>query len=80
MVFCIPVRSMSLTWNINLTMRRARTLKLYSSVAGTSSCRGPPDGSEELSAVWSEKPPHTPVMLKEVLYYLDIQPAQVHLN
>ncbi|XP_028257854.1 12S rRNA N(4)-cytidine methyltransferase METTL15 isoform X2 [Parambassis ranga] len=80
MIFCIPVRSMSLTWNINLTMRRTRTLKLYSSVVGSSSRRGPPDGSEELSAGSSEKPPHTPVMLKEVLHYLDIQPAQVVLD
>ncbi|KAK9542853.1 hypothetical protein VZT92_000679 [Zoarces viviparus] len=36
--------------------------------------------SEELSSVLTQKPPHTPVMLKEVLHYLDVQPGQVVLD
>ena len=35
------------------------------------------DGSTQLSSVSAENPPHTPVMLKEVLHYLDIQQGQV---
>ncbi|XP_072236815.1 12S rRNA N4-methylcytidine (m4C) methyltransferase [Leuresthes tenuis] len=53
---------------------------LHSSAVGLSSGPCATDRSEELSAVSSEKPPHTPVMVKEVLHYLDIQPAQVVLD
>lgn len=53
---------------------------LHSSVVCASSGAGPMDRSEELSSVSTEKPLHTPVMLKEVLHYLDIQPGQVRLH
>ncbi|KAM4593733.1 12S rRNA N(4)-cytidine methyltransferase METTL15 isoform 1-T3 [Odontesthes bonariensis] len=59
---------------------RTFTSGLHSSAVGLSSGPGATDRSEELSAVSSEKPPHAPVMVKEVLHYLDIQPAQVVLD
>ena len=59
---------------------RTFTFGLHSSAVGLSSGPGATDRSEELSAVSSEKPPHAPVMVKEVLHYLDIQPAQVCLH
>ncbi|XP_041839292.1 probable methyltransferase-like protein 15 isoform X2 [Melanotaenia boesemani] len=58
---------------------RTFTLSLHSSV-GASSSTSFPDKSEEQSAVSAEKSPHMPVMVKEVLHYLDIQPAQVVLD
>ncbi|KAM4743981.1 12S rRNA N(4)-cytidine methyltransferase METTL15 [Anableps anableps] len=70
-------------WKTNLAAQRAwrsLMLRLNSSAAGL--CSGPVswDRSDELSTASAEKPPHTPVMLKEVLHYLDIQPAQVVLD
>lgn len=65
----------------NLALWRAlRTfrLSLHSSAVGVSS--GPEDKSEDGPEVSPDKPPHTPVMLKEVLHYLDIQPGQVVLD
>ncbi|KAI3376977.1 hypothetical protein L3Q82_000215 [Scortum barcoo] len=50
---------------------RSWKLSLHSSTVCASSGPGPLDRSEEQSL--AEKPPHTPVMLKEVLHYLDIQ-------
>lgn len=57
-------------------------MSLHSSSVCASSGSGvkPLDGSEDLSSVSTEKPPHTPVMLKEVLHYLDVQPGQVVLD
>lgn len=57
-------------------------LRLNSATAGLSSGPGFWDRTDRLSCVSAEKPPHMPVMLKEVLHYLDVQPAQVrsHLN
>ncbi|XP_015239604.1 PREDICTED: probable methyltransferase-like protein 15 isoform X1 [Cyprinodon variegatus] len=57
-----------------LTAWRSLMWKL-SSAAGL--CSGP--GSSD-SSVSDEKPPHTPVMLKEILHYLDLKPAQVVLD
>lgn len=60
---------------------RSWKLSLHSSTVCASSGPGLSDRSEELSSVSSEKPPpHTPVMLKEVLHYLDIQPGQVRVH
>ncbi|XP_060924194.1 probable methyltransferase-like protein 15 isoform X1 [Limanda limanda] len=59
---------------------RSWKLSLHSSTGAASSGPGHNDRSEELSSPSSEKPPHTPVMLKEVLHYLDIQPGQVVLD
>nr|XP_015808839.2 probable methyltransferase-like protein 15 [Nothobranchius furzeri] len=71
-------------WKTHVAVWRAwRTLmtSLPSSAFRTSSgfC-GSSDPSEEASSVSADKAPHTPVMLKEVLHYLDIQPAQVVLD
>ncbi|XP_017259430.1 probable methyltransferase-like protein 15 [Kryptolebias marmoratus] len=55
-------------------------LSLHSSAASTSPGSGSLDKPEEVSSVSAETPPHTPVMLREVLHYLDIQPAQVVLD
>lgn len=46
-------------------------------MVGASSGPGSLGRSEKLSSVPTEKPLHTPVMLKEVLHFLDIQPGQV---
>ncbi|XP_047219457.1 probable methyltransferase-like protein 15 [Girardinichthys multiradiatus] len=70
-------------WKTNPAVRtawRSLTQRLNSAAAGL--CSGPFswDGSDGLSSVSAEKPPHTPVMLREVLHYLDIQQAQVVLD
>lgn len=49
----------------------------HSSSASVHSGPGILYGSTQLSSVSAENPPHTPVMLKEVLHYLDIQQGQV---
>lgn len=70
-------------WKTNRAVWRAwRSWKSspHSSTACASSGPGPLDRSEELSSVLTPKPPHTPVMLKEVLHYLDVQPGQVRLH
>uniref|UniRef100_A0AAQ4P6R2 12S rRNA N(4)-cytidine methyltransferase METTL15 n=1 Tax=Gasterosteus aculeatus aculeatus TaxID=481459 RepID=A0AAQ4P6R2_GASAC len=70
-------------WKTNRAVWRAwRSWKSspHSSTACASSGPGPLDRSEELSSVLTPKPPHTPVMLKEVLHYLDVQPGQVVLD
>ncbi|XP_068436558.1 LOW QUALITY PROTEIN: 12S rRNA N4-methylcytidine (m4C) methyltransferase [Clinocottus analis] len=70
-------------WKANSTVWRAWRswkLSLHSSTACASSGPGPLDKSEELSSVFTQSPPHKPVMLKEVLHYLDIQPGQVVLD
>lgn len=55
-------------------------LSLHSSAVSASPNSGSFDKSKEVFSVSAETPPHTPVMLKEVLHYLDIQPAQVCLH
>lgn len=57
-------------------------LRLHSSSVSASSGLGPGtlDKSVKLSTLSNKKPPHTPVMLKEVLHYLDIQEGQVCLH
>lgn len=55
-------------------------LSLHSSAVSASLGPGSLDKSKEVSSVSAETRPHTPVMLKEVLHYLDIQPAQVCLH
>lgn len=67
----------------NLAVWRAwRRLKLslHHCAVRASSGPGPLEGSEEVPCGSAAKPPHTPVMLKEVLHYLDVQPAQVRLH
>ncbi|XP_029986937.1 12S rRNA N(4)-cytidine methyltransferase METTL15 [Sphaeramia orbicularis] len=82
MIFQMSMRARSLLWKTNLsTWRICMTWKssaLHSTV-NASSGLGPPPGCEEQSSV-SIIPPHTPVMLKEVLHYLDVQPGQVVLD
>ncbi|KAL3065571.1 hypothetical protein OYC64_015681 [Pagothenia borchgrevinki] len=83
MIFHLSVRSNPMLRKTNLAVWRAWRswkLSLHSSTVCASSGTGPLDRSEELSSVSSEKPPHTPVMVKEVLHYLDIQPGQVVLD
>lgn len=58
---------------------RTVTSSLHSSAVSASPGPGSKE-SKEVSSVSGETPPHTPVMLKEVLHYLDIQPAQVCLH
>ncbi|XP_076585750.1 12S rRNA N(4)-cytidine methyltransferase METTL15 isoform X2 [Chaetodon auriga] len=82
MIFHMSVRSNPILRKTNLAVWRAWRswkLNLHSSTVCSSSGPGPGplDRSEELSPVSTEKPPHTPVMLKEVLQYLDIQQGQV---
>ncbi|XP_008403383.1 12S rRNA N(4)-cytidine methyltransferase METTL15 isoform X2 [Poecilia reticulata] len=70
-------------WKTNPAARRAwrsLMLRLNSATAGLSSGPGSWDRSDGHSCVSAEKPPHMPVMLKEVLHYLDIQAAQVVLD
>ncbi|XP_020569101.1 probable methyltransferase-like protein 15 isoform X3 [Oryzias latipes] len=59
---------------------RTFTVSLQSSAVSSSAGPGSPTGSSNASSVFAEKPLHTPVMVKEVLHYLDIQPAQVVLD
>ncbi|TMS13659.1 putative methyltransferase-like protein 15 [Larimichthys crocea] len=83
MIFHMSLRSNPLLRKTNLAVWRAWRswkLNLHSSTVCASSGPGPLDRSEALSSVSSEKPPHTPVMLKEVLHYLDIQVGQVVLD
>ncbi|XP_061614651.1 probable methyltransferase-like protein 15 isoform X2 [Phyllopteryx taeniolatus] len=66
------VRTVQKLWNLNLHLKTAGLCAL----SGPGSlCK-----SEELYTASTEKPPHVPVMLKEVLHYLDIQPGQVVLD
>lgn len=84
MAFHLCVRSVAQIWRTNRSRWRPRLpcwLKLHCSSVATSSdftC-GPPDTSQDPPSGSAEKPPHTPVMLKEVLHYLDIQPDEVCL-
>ncbi|XP_070689436.1 12S rRNA N4-methylcytidine (m4C) methyltransferase [Pempheris klunzingeri] len=81
MIFQMVLRSNPMLRKTNLAVWRAWRswkLSLHSSTVCTSSGPGPLDRSEELSSI--KKLPHTPVMLKEVLHYLDIQPGQVVLD
>ncbi|KAM9366980.1 12S rRNA N(4)-cytidine methyltransferase METTL15 [Symphorus nematophorus] len=87
MVFLISLHSKPMLRKTNLAVWRAWRswkLSLHSSTVCASSGPGlgpgPLDRSEELSSVSTEKPPHTPVMLTEVLHYLDIQLGQVVLD
>ncbi|CAI5645289.1 unnamed protein product [Oreochromis niloticus] len=82
MIFHMTVRSYPMRKTHLAAWRAWRRLRprFHSSFVGASSGPGPGDGSQDPSAVSAEKPPHTPVMLKEVLQYLDIQPAQVVLD
>ncbi|XP_053180423.1 probable methyltransferase-like protein 15 [Scomber japonicus] len=77
MTFHLSVRFNPMLRKTNLAvwrLWRSWKLNLHSSTVCASS--GSLDKSEELS----EKPSHTPVMLKEMLHYLDIQPGQVVLD
>ncbi|XP_069030186.1 12S rRNA N4-methylcytidine (m4C) methyltransferase [Embiotoca jacksoni] len=80
MIFHMTVHSNTMIRTTNLTVWRAWRSLMSSLHSGASSGPGSLNTSEEPSAVSTEKPPHTPVMLKEVLHYLDIQPAQVVLD
>ncbi|CAJ1049774.1 probable methyltransferase-like protein 15 [Xyrichtys novacula] len=78
MIFNMCVRSNAMLRKTNLAVWRAWRswkLRLQSSTVCAYSGSGPLEGCEE-----AEKPPHTPVMLKEVLHYLDIQQGQVVLD
>lgn len=80
MILHISVRTSPLLWKTNLAGWRAWRpwkLSLHSSYVCASSGPGPLESSVDPSSVSTEKPPHTPVMLKEVLHYLDIQLGQV---
>lgn len=79
MIFYTSVRCKLLLWKAKWGVWRPRKFGLHSSSACASSglSPGPPDRFIELSVVPDEKPPHIPVMLKEVLHYLDIQRGQV---
>lgn len=84
MISSMSMRCKPLLWKANLAggkVWRPRKFGLHSSACTSSGLSpGPPDRSLELSVVSDEKPPHTPVMLKEVLHYLDIQSGQVCLH
>ncbi|XP_035508190.1 probable methyltransferase-like protein 15 [Morone saxatilis] len=83
MVFHMCLRSNPLLRKANLAVRRvwrSWKISLHSSTLCASPGPGSPDSSEEPTSVSTEKPLHTPVMLKEVLHYLDIQQGQVVLD
>lgn len=74
-----PSPRCSLLWR-SLAAWRAWRLWLSSRHSSSVSVHSGPgilDGSTQLSSVSAENPPHTPVMLKEVLHYLGIQQGQV---
>ncbi|XP_057703689.1 probable methyltransferase-like protein 15 isoform X1 [Corythoichthys intestinalis] len=85
MIFHIPPRSRQLFHKTSLTVQtvvRLWNLNLHSQTTGlcvesgfSSSCK-----SEELHSISTAKPPHMPVMIKEVLHYLDIHPGHVVLD
>lgn len=80
MIFHMTVRTYTMILKPHLAAWRSwrrLKLRLHSSFTGASSGPGATYRAEDLSAVSTEKSPHTPVMLKEVLQYLDVQPAQV---
>lgn len=82
MVFHPCARSAALIWRSNPTRWRPRSpcwQRPHCSSASASSdlTRGPVDTSKDPPSGSAEKPPHTPVMLKEVLQYLDIQRGEV---
>ncbi|XP_077444297.1 12S rRNA N(4)-cytidine methyltransferase METTL15 [Stigmatopora argus] len=85
MIFHIPSPSRQLFQKTSLAVQsviRLWNLKLNSQTAsfGADSGSGPSCKSEEQHYISTEKPPHMPVMLKEVLHYLDIQPGHVVLD
>ncbi|XP_077569434.1 12S rRNA N(4)-cytidine methyltransferase METTL15 isoform X2 [Stigmatopora nigra] len=85
MIFHIPSPSRQLFQKRSLAVQsvmRFWNLKLNSQTAsfGADSGSGPSCKSEEQRYISTEKPPHMPVMLKEVLHYLDIQPGHVVLD
>lgn len=82
MISHMLLRSHPLLRKTNLAVWRAwRSWKLSLHTSTVSASPGPGSWeSEELSSVSAERPPHTPVMLKEVLHYLDVQPGQVSLH
>ncbi|XP_068179007.1 12S rRNA N4-methylcytidine (m4C) methyltransferase [Antennarius striatus] len=90
MIFHVGVRFNPTTYLVVQRAWKACKLGIHSPAIGASSSPfpgpgpgpdpGSTDRSEELSSVSIEKPPHTPVMLKEVLHYLDVQVGQVVLD
>lgn len=82
MAFRPCVQSVTLIWGANRTRWRLRSpywLRLRRSSVSASSdfTQGPLDTSKDPPSGSAEKPPHTPVLLKEVLHYLDIQRGEV---
>ncbi|XP_056135071.1 probable methyltransferase-like protein 15 [Lampris incognitus] len=73
------VRSWKATYAAWRTMR-SRRFCVQSHMAGPSSGPGPQSASQTLPHDVAESPPHTPVMLQEVLHCLDIRPGQVILD
>lgn len=74
-----PARRCCLLWRSLAAWRawKSGPSSCHSSSVSVHSGPGSLDGSTQLSSVSAENPPHTPVMLKEVLHYLDIQQGQV---
>ncbi|XP_061671496.1 probable methyltransferase-like protein 15 [Syngnathoides biaculeatus] len=68
----LAVRPVQKLWNLNLHLKTPGLCVL----SGPGSLCKP----EDLDCVSTEKPPHVPVMLKEVLQYLDIHPGQMVLD
>lgn len=84
MAFHQCVRSVTLIWRTNRTRWRPRwscwLRERCSSVSASSGfTRGALDTPKDPPSGSAEKPPHTPVLLKEVLHYLDIQRGEVCL-
>ncbi|XP_077420763.1 12S rRNA N(4)-cytidine methyltransferase METTL15 [Vanacampus margaritifer] len=79
-IFRIPTHSCRLLPKTSLAVQKLWNLNLHS--AGLCAFSGPGSlcKSEELYCVSTEKTPHMPVMLKEVLQHLDIHPGQVVLD
>lgn len=77
------VRCNPMLWKTSLAwqrLRRSWILSLHSSTARAFSGPNCQDPCKESSSFSTEKLPHTPVMVKEVLEFLDLKPGQVCLH
>ncbi|XP_008308224.1 12S rRNA N(4)-cytidine methyltransferase METTL15 isoform X2 [Cynoglossus semilaevis] len=77
------VRCNPMLWKTSLAwqrLRRSWILSLHSSTARAFSGPCCQDPCKESSSFSTEKLPHTPVMVKEVLEFLDLKPGQVVLD
>uniref|UniRef100_A0A8C5G5V8 12S rRNA N(4)-cytidine methyltransferase METTL15 n=2 Tax=Gouania willdenowi TaxID=441366 RepID=A0A8C5G5V8_GOUWI len=83
MAFGLSVCTISVWSKTHSALLKARGMlrfSLPSSVVNFSCGSSLDEKSKKVSPFTSGKPPHMPVMVKEVLHYIDIQPGQVVLD